>query len=407
VLEQKCNYILIKAILISLLTLLVMNSCTPKPIIASPTFANTPSLTPVPTIVTPTETPTTVAPSPTATPFPKLEGKLIYCCGDDFSLRLLDFKTDRVSSIFSKGFIFEVLAAEKGGVVLPKVVNGKLYFLLSREDLKTYNFYQSDLDGQSASLILTSPDFTYPFIVSKNANYLAYVTNYVLTNTPPYIWSSELSVINLKKGGLVFHIFKAKSIEFFDFSNQGDRLAFLVDADEGNTATLYIVNPNGSDLTKVDISPAPTIDQISWSPDGSQLALILNSDDSNQPGTFLYTLDVKTLGLKKLTDLEWATHPFWSPSGDKIAFWQGSEIWVISPDGSDLKLVKPERGDDANIYQMAWSPDGQYIVYRWENEENKITFFVVSVNGGEPKDIGPTEDVGRWLIDPVWISNDV
>ncbi len=71
-----------------------------------------------------------------------------------------------------------------------------------------------------------------------------------------------------------------------------------------------------------------------------------------------------------------------------------------------MKLLKSDLRADAYIYQWAWSPDGNYIVHRWTNEENKSTFFVASVDRGDSIDTRPAEDMGRWLSDPVWIDEE-
>jgi len=54
--------------------------------------------------------------------------------------------------------------------------------------------------------------------------------------------------------------------------------------------------------------------------------------------------------------------PSWSPDGKRIVFVtydvQKSELWSVSPDGKDLKLIRSGR---FNIYDPVYSPDGKYL----------------------------------------------
>ncbi|MGE0128371.1 MAG: winged helix-turn-helix domain-containing protein [Blastocatellales bacterium] len=54
--------------------------------------------------------------------------------------------------------------------------------------------------------------------------------------------------------------------------------------------------------------------------------------------------------------------PSWSPDGKRIAFVtydvQKSELWSVSPDGKDLKLI---RGGQLHIFDPVYSPDGKYL----------------------------------------------
>ncbi len=77
------------------------------------------------------------------------------------------------------------------------------------------------------------------------------------------------------------------------------------------------------------------------------------------------------LETKAVTTLsgEYDNFPLWSPRGDLIMFSRlvdgglvkGSyEVHTIRPDGTGLKRLTFTHGTDAH---MAWSPDGEYIVF--------------------------------------------
>jgi Tol biopolymer transport system component len=56
--------------------------------------------------------------------------------------------------------------------------------------------------------------------------------------------------------------------------------------------------------------------------------------------------------------------PLWSPRGDLIMFSRLAagdyEIYTIKPDGTGVKRLTHSHGNDAH---MAWSPDGEHIVF--------------------------------------------
>ena len=64
------------------------------------------------------------------------------------------------------------------------------------------------------------------------------------------------------------------------------------------------------------------------------------------------------------SDPQYDNFPLWSPRGDLIMFSRlidgAYEIYTITPDGSSLKRLTLTKGNDAH---MAWSPDGEFIVF--------------------------------------------
>jgi TolB protein len=79
-----------------------------------------------------------------------------------------------------------------------------------------------------------------------------------------------------------------------------------------------------------------------------------------------YGLRIMNLETKAVTTLsgEYDNFPLWSPRGDLIMFSRlvdgAYEVCTIKPDGTGLKRLTFTHGNDAH---MAWSPDGEYIVF--------------------------------------------
>jgi len=80
-------------------------------------------------------------------------------------------------------------------------------------------------------------------------------------------------------------------------------------------------------------------------------------------GDGLKIMNVETKAVTMLTK-GYDNFPLWSPRGDLIMFSRAAqgdyEIYTIKPDGSGVKRLTFARGNDAH---MAWSPDGEHIVF--------------------------------------------
>jgi Tol biopolymer transport system component len=97
----------------------------------------------------------------------------------------------------------------------------------------------------------------------------------------------------------------------------------------------------------------------SFAPDGKRFVYRTFEKDG-------YGLRIMNLETKAVTTLtaEYDNFPLWSPRRDLIMFSRlvdgAYEVHTIKPDGTGIKRLTFTRGNDAH---MAWSPDGEYIVF--------------------------------------------
>ena len=146
------------------------------------------------------------------------------------------------------------------------------------------------------------------------------------------------------------------------WSPDGSQIAFVGlegDSKEGFSFPLYIVRPDGSELTRLwDVVSVPT-----WSPDGSRIAFFLAEEKS----AVLYTWDLNGTDLRLLLSVEEVNFSrvmhnellydtlSWSPDGSALLFAsEYVEGHVVSVDDGRI-LVDLEQGG------AAWSPDGARI----------------------------------------------
>jgi Tol biopolymer transport system component/plastocyanin len=115
---------------------------------------------------------------------------------------------------------------------------------------------------------------------------------------------------------------------------------------------IYVMNADGSAVTRLVDGYTP-----SWSPDGSKIAFVKSSA--------VYVMNDDGSGVTRLTTTPAFTwRPAWSPDGTRIAFAGGpdestkSDLYVINSDGSGLRRLTLSGGESPS-----WSPDGSKIVY--------------------------------------------
>lgn len=122
----------------------------------------------------------------------------------------------------------------------------------------------------------------------------------------------------------------------------------------GNQNGIYVVNSDGSDLTRLTVPPSPGSFDSSpaWSPDKKRIVFYRNGA--------IYVMNADGSGQIRLTNNASDDHPTWSPDGQQIAIETrsqgGSSINIMNTDGSDLTRL-------TEGWTPSWSPDGTRIVF--------------------------------------------
>jgi TolB protein len=144
-------------------------------------------------------------------------------------------------------------------------------------------------------------------------------------------------------------------------------------------AQVAIINTDGSGFHLVTGGPNNNA-FASYAPDGKQIVYRTAGPDGN--GLRIMNLDDHSVS--NLTQ-GWDNFPVWSPRGDLIAFVRqnGADfgVFTIRSDGTNIRQLTNTRGNDAHL---AWSPDGQRIVF----SSSRMGFKDESIYTGAPQPYG-------------------
>lgn len=137
-----------------------------------------------------------------------------------------------------------------------------------------------------------------------------------------------------------------------EYSPDG-RYRVIVSAEQVRNAQLWIIDLTNGARRQLTNFKAIAYDPV-WSPIGNQIAFV-----SPEPGNDeLFVINRDGTGLTRLTqnDWEWDKYPSWSPDGQQIVFWSNREsrtrqIWLMNADGSNLRNLS---GNEFNDWEPVW-----------------------------------------------------
>ena len=157
--------------------------------------------------------------------------------------------------------------------------------------------------------------------------------------------------------------------------------------DQQSNAQIYVMNPDGTGITKVSQDPNAFDALPRWSPDGSELVF---SRFVGKPPLNLYRMNADGSNIVRLTNSPDTSDLFaaWTAGGRQIVFTRaplnstgagcaaGSTIWIVNSDGSGLRQLTP---NSFIACMPATSPVGSKIAFSASFDQG-FTFQIYTMN---------------------------
>lgn len=127
-------------------------------------------------------------------------------------------------------------------------------------------------------------------------------------------------------------------------------------------ANVHMVKWDGSETKELTSQGQINLGFPAWSPDGKTIVYRVWGKENGQDVRGLRAVNLADNKVTPLTTL-WDNFPFFSPSGDRIVFTRqlpstDFEVFSMKPDGTDVKRLTTASGADAHA---TWSVDGKEI----------------------------------------------
>jgi len=169
------------------------------------------------------------------------------------------------------------------------------------------------------------------------------------------------------------------------WSPDGKKLAFYSQRSEG--AALYLMNPDGSALTKIpgtEVGAGPD-----WSPDGTRIVFRKELPGNDE----IFIINADGTNPINLTNHAANDHsPDWSPDGKTILFESvrdgNYELYAVDTDGNHLRRLTDSPLDDQHA---RWSPDGTAILFTHHGE-----LYLMNPDGSNPRPLGSDPVSGQF-----------
>jgi TolB protein len=174
--------------------------------------------------------------------------------------------------------------------------------------------------------------------------------------------------------------------------------------DQNFREEIWLMNADGSDQHWIGIEGFGA----RWSPDGSRLIYTSKRSGNHE----IYTTTIPQVNEQKLTDTSAnESYPAWSPDGNQVAYSASTGVWN-TPENTNTYEIFVMDADGSNVRQLTnntnfddyprWSPDGLRIVFSSNRSgSGHWEIYVMNVDGSDVRRVTHTPNTAT-AINPVW-----
>jgi TolB protein len=158
---------------------------------------------------------------------------------------------------------------------------------------------------------------------------------------------------------------------------------------------IYIMNPDGSNQTRLSGTDEVNQNQPAWSPERCRIAFTSHTEDGDDD-IFVMTADGKSVQ-RLTTDSARDMFPDWSPDGQQIVFVSYRNggirnLFVMNSDGSDQRQLTDNPEEYSQWEQ--WAPVGEEIAYIYHpkpDDPQGGRIFIINQDGSGSRQLTPDE----------------
>jgi Tol biopolymer transport system component len=165
---------------------------------------------------------------------------------------------------------------------------------------------------------------------------------------------------------------------------------------------IYVMNADGTNPRRISPPDAYHDGEPAWSPDGQRLAF--SSQRDSRWSKEIYVMDADGSNLTRLTEntIE-DISPAWSPDGQTLVYSSSMnffdmDLYLMRRDGTNKRRVNMNFPTGVNA---SWSPDGRRIVYNSGYPLDGDYLFITTLDGKEPINL-TTLNGHIKSYDPAW-----
>ena len=173
-------------------------------------------------------------------------------------------------------------------------------------------------------------------------------------------------------------------------SPDGTQVAFASDNGSGRDFDIYI-SQDGAEIPLRLTDSAGDERQPTWSPDGLRLAFVSDKDGTEAiyiiPSIGGPPRKVADFGDRQVSDLAWSGEAGLIGIAAQTSKYGPSAIHLLSEDSVNVRQVTVPSANSAGDRSVSFSPDGTELAFVRAETDVIQDIFVVSVDGGEPRQI--------------------